>query len=142
MDSLCRRLEDLAGQLSQSINKLSQPSGAIRAKDTANEDLLQAAQVLKSMPGLRDSFHPDEPAITGALPDSKYGLPNGYTDRNPAANVNASYHVETSGQVDSGDEEDDLDSDLQSEDSVPGYDVMKETNRAGAMVKDSYGHLR
>lgn len=139
MDTLCRRLEDLTGQLTQSINSLNQPS-ATRAQDTANEDLLQAAQVLKSMPGLRNSFHDHGQTSAGSHPESKQaGVSNGHGPRNPAT---APYSHGKGGYVDSADEDDDLESDLESHDSMSGREDDRETNRAGAMVRDSYGHLR
>ncbi|SPO02311.1 uncharacterized protein DNG_04984 [Cephalotrichum gorgonifer] len=142
MDALCRRLEDLAGQLTHSINSLNQsPTTATHGRDTANEDLLQAAQVLKSMPELRSSMH--GPASGGGpAPESRpMGIANGYQPRHATLNPPIPYHLENSGPVDSGDD-DDLDSDLDSQDSTPGQDAGRETNRAGTMVKDSYGRLR
>lgn len=139
MDTLCRRLEDLTGQLTQSINALNQPP-ATRAQDTANEDLLQAAQVLKSMPGLKGSFHGHDQASAGSRPESRpAGVPNGHVPRNPATTP---HHHGKGGHTDSADEEDDLESDLDSRDSMSGRGDDGETNRAGAMVRDSYGHLR
>lgn len=139
MDTLCRRLEDLTGQLTQSINSLNQPSTA-KAQDTANDDLLQAAQVLKSMPGLRGSFHGHDRASAGPHPEHRQmGVLNGHGPRDPAA---APYRHDKGGHVDSADEDDDLESDLESQDSMFGTGGDRETNRAGTMVRDSYGHLR
>lgn len=139
MDTLCRRLEDLTGQLTQSINSLNQPSTA-KTQDTANDDLLQAAQVLKSMPGLRGSFHGHDQASAGShLENRQTGVPNGHGPRDPAT---APYRHDKGEHMDSADEDDDLESDLESQDSMSGPGGDRETNRAGTMVRDSYGHLR
>lgn len=118
MDVLCHRLENLVDKLSQTVRAGDQESTA-PSHDNAHQDLVEAARVLRSMPQLRVSMHGQD-AQTHQVP--------------------ASYDEDAEFEDSSSDEVENL---L----SVPEPTGISNANdsgpgRAGALVRDSYGHLR
>lgn len=122
MDTLCQRLEHLVGNLTQSLSAIDRVSMA-QGHDTMNEDLVQAAQVLRSMPELRAPIHAVDTQAE-ELPGDQVDYPSGQ-HREPSI---------------SSDEEADSISDNQDLGSTADDDGG--SSRAGALVRDSYGHLR
>lgn len=119
MDALCRRLENLVDQLSQSSgsrvpNEAGQAS-KIGSPGNSQHDLIEAAHVLRSLPQPRASRH----------------------HRQLHANLDEDIDVEGSSE-----DEDELSHGVlaptvgipRAADSTPSH--------AGALVRDSYGHLR
>lgn len=121
MDTLCQRLEHLVGDLTRSLSAIDRVS-MVHGHDTINEDLVQAAQVLRSMPELRAPMH------TGNLQAEE--LPREHVEYAPVQHREPSI---------SSDETDSI-SDNQELGSTAEDDGG--SNRAGALVRDSYGHLR
>lgn len=137
MTSLCDRLENLAGQLTNSIQALGGSSGPQPATtDKAQADLLQAAQVLRSMPDLRNVGQHDvntQHHPFGSLTDtSPRGLSNAFNSMPPHG------HVDYLPQV--GDE--DLDSVIDDPEGEASTRNAQDHRGAGALVRDSYGYPR
>lgn len=139
MTSLCDRLENLAGQLSQSIQNLNGSSNVLTgATDKAQSDLIQAAQVLRSMPDLQHagqhtSDNQHHPLALSSLTDtSPQGIHNAFNSVRPQG------HPDYLPQI--GDE--DLDSVAGNlERDTAGRDPHG--NRGmGVLVRDSYGYPR
>ena len=126
MDTLCQRLEQLVGKLTDSLGAIDRTTIS-QGHDTINDDLVQAAQVLRSMPELRAPIRAGESQVEG--------LPRDILDYPPDKDVEPSI---------SSDEDTDSIPDhhgLGSSASASAEDAGG-SSRAGALVRDSYGHLR
>ena len=139
MTSLCDRLENLAGELTQSIQILNRSSITLpAATDKAQSDLIQAAQVLRSMPDLQHAGQQDPHSQHHALALSSLsdtgprGIHNAFNPMRPQG------HPDYLPQI--GDE------DLDSVAGDPERDTVGREVRAsrdmGALVRDSYGYPR
>lgn len=141
MDSLCRRLEGLTGQLVQSIDVLSRLS-LPTSNESPHGDLVQAAHTLRSLPELRNSFselrgQPAEFISHAALQPASQ----------PANFAGGTELQETSGHANDDMENPLSDSeDSAADENMEAFDVTKAQDEtigtAGALVRDSYGRLR
>lgn len=142
MESLCHRLEMLSGELAQSIDALNRPSLS-NPHESPNEDLLQAAHVLRSMPEVRNSIHDMRNSHgLSVLPS----VPSGAERRAAAAVAGvamAKPPLENDELSGSELDDEDVDSELGNHDLDYGSQHQGGTiSRAGALVRDSYGRLR
>lgn len=139
MTSLCDRLESLAGQLTHSIQTLNVNSAASPgATDKAQADLLQAAQVLRSMPDLRGVGQPNVGSQHQTL-----GL-SSLADTSPQGISNIFNSIPHHGHLDYlpqvGDE--DLDSVADNPERDTSTRDARDNRGVGALVRDSYGYPR
>lgn len=139
MTSLCDRLENLAGQLSHSIQTLNGNSSALPgATDKAHSDLLQAAQVLRSMPDLQNAGQQDTDnqqqnlGISSLAGTSPQGISSIFNSLPPHG------HPEYLPQI--GDE--DLDSVADNPEREASTRDTRDNRGLGALVRDSYGYPR
>lgn len=139
MSSLCERLENLTTQLTISIDMLNEaPSTSAPQSgltDTAQADLLQAAQVLRSMPQLNTAYRTNDDQSPGGML---------HVPHEPFGNVSARPHRRHRDHLSElGDEDlDSVSDDLEEGDASDHTSSDTERTAAGAMIRDSYGHLR
>jgi len=139
MDALCRRLENLAGQLARSLDDLNHRGGvgSSSAQDIGNEDLLQAAHVLRSMPELigsaHDGVHQSDQAPLEARP---FSLPIEHSL------ITADRFEDDGSSASDFEEDEQIDPRLDGQRTGYRNASGGESNRFGALVKDSYGRLR
>ena len=139
MESVCRRLEEVAEALSQATNSLNSATSASRHDCRLSEELIQAASVLGSFPGAI----PQRQAEDSRRDASDIHEPGRMSAQNPAA-IRA---LDTEA-FDYSDEDEDgaciLGSRLVEQGEAEEEDDEDDDGQgqAGALVRDSYGRLR
>lgn len=121
LDSFCQRLEGLAGQLSQTLEVLTQAK-VVQRTEFVEEELLQAANALRSLPEAGDHL---ELALDPSLQSS------------------TSAHAQKMTNIAAEELREESDSEASEEDDFDfSQEQGGEAERFGSLVADSYGKLR